>query len=331
MQKNNHVIAKVRPQLVRRRVQVAIPTSISVVVKPSRAQAINVADLKRATARPTPPPAQTPPPQIRKAAAPAPPSRGAASAVSRQQLIKQRRTKTTQVKYLTPDAAPESLGRINRLRNAGRGKILIIVGNGPSITEADLGKLRNNPKIEIMTVNKPDHRVWPTTYWTFFDSSQLRRNEDLWNAYDGIVFNSTAIKRQKSSSMQFKNVAGKGWSRDLTKGIHIGRSSVFASMQIGSWLNHEHVYVFGCDMDPNGLDGKLHFYGDNPDVDPEVRRSRFGKEAEYYDHAANLMSAEEKLRFTFCSDYNSWPFVQKFNHMSHKTAVDHILLHASRL
>lgn len=96
-------------------------------------------------------------------------------------------------------------------------------------------------------------------------------------------------------------------------------------------MGHEHIYIFGCDMNPDGLNGQLHFYGQNPDVDPKVRKERFAKEAEFYDIAADILTPEQRLRFTFCSEYNPWPFVDKFNRRSHKEAIAHILQHAARL
>jgi len=332
----NNIITKAKPQLVRRQTQITYPKNVSVVVNQKRAQTTTIKSLKRQIAKPTPAPTPTPTPTPKPVSRPTPveqpTKRTPISIISRQQLIKQRRksTKST-VKYITADPVPESAAKIASIKNSGRGKILIIVGNGPSILEAELNELTNHPKIELLTINKPDQRIWPTKYWAFFDHSQFVRHEAFWNGYDGIIFNSTAIKRQKSTSMQFKNVGGKGWSYDLTKGLHVGRSSVFASMQIGMWMGHNHIYIFGCDMNPNGINGNLHFYGQNPDVDPKVRKERFIKEAEFYDVAADLMTKEQRMRFTFCSDYNEHEFVKKYNHMSHKTAVQAIIEHANQL
>lgn len=228
------------------------------------------------------------------------------------------------VKYTTRDITPDSLSKIRQLKNIGRNKILVMVGNGPTVGQVDLNKIRGMEKIDIMSINKPDPRIWPTTYWSFFDLSQLRRNEDLWNDYSGIIINSTGIKRQKENSLQIKNLGGKGFSRDLTKGLHIGRSSVFASMQIAAWLGYEKIYIFGCDMDPAGLNGQLHFYGVNPDVPPNIRKERFVKEAEFYDYAADILNEEERKKFYFCSAVNPWSFVNKFNKLDHISAIEHI-------
>ncbi len=79
------------------------------------------------------------------------------------------------------------------------------------------------------------------------------------------------------------------------------------------------------------MNGKLHFYGNNPDVNHEDRAKRFAVEAEYYDYASSILSDENKSRFIFCSGYNPWPFVKKFDNISHTIAVDTILEHLKHL
>ena len=230
------------------------------------------------------------------------------------------------VKFITSNVTGESLNKINSLRGVGKDKILVIVGNGPSLLEIPTNELRNNDKIDIMSINKPDDRLWPTTYWVFFDATQLRRHEIMWNDYNGYIFNSTSIKARKNKSIQVKNLHGKGFSKDLTIGLHIGRSSVYAAMQIALWLDYKHIYIVGVDMNPSGgKDGRLHFYGVSPDVKPEIRASRFEKEAEHYQHAAENLDESIRKRYTFCSSYLQWPFAKHFNIIDHADAVKEIL------
>lgn len=232
---------------------------------------------------------------------------------------------------MTREASPESIVKIKQIQNKGRGKILVIIGNGPSLGEAPIERLKGLQNVDMLSINKPDERVWPTSHWAFFDRSQLRRHEELWNSYEGTLFNSTAIKEQRIHSMQFKNLGGTGFSRDMTKGLYIGRSSVYASMQIAKWMDYDHVYIFGCDMNPEGLNGKLHFYGTNPDVEPGLRSQRFEKEAVSYNYAAEHLSEDERMKYTFCTEYNPWEFVNSFNQMNHKAAVEHIREHSSKI
>lgn len=309
MNKPNFTI-KVKPVLVRKRTQVQ--NNVQIVIRPSNKQTATLKELNKQIPQKPQQPAQQIP--IRQNAV--------SNKLAKKPIKVERKTV---VKYTTRDIDQSSLAKIKDIRGVGRGKVLIIVGNGPSINEVELQKLRNNPLIDTMSINKPDPRLWPTTYWAFFDISQIRRNEDLWNGYNGIIFNSTSIKRQKLTSMQLKNLGGQGFSKDLTKGIHIGRSSVYAAMQLGLWMEYQKIYIFGCDMDPAGINGKLHFYGDNPDVDPNKRKERFKNEAEFYEYATNILNDAEKSKFVFCSTVNNWPFVTKYNKLRHEIAVEKIL------
>lgn len=320
---NNYVVhPKVHPQLVRKRTVVKTNPSatVKIIVKPSQGKAANLNDYNNHT--------KIQVQQLTKQKPQAP----AGAAVSKQRFLNKKVTKKApKEKYISRDVSQDSILKIKKLRNSGTGKILVIIGNGPSINEAPLEQLKHNQYIHTLSINKPDARLWPTTHWAFFDQSQMRRHEDLWGSYSGTIINSTSIKRQKENSLQIKNIGGRGFSRDLVKGLHIGRSSVFAAMQFGYWLNYAHIYIFGVDMNPTGLNGQLHFYGVNPDVNPDIRRERFKKESEYYDYAAEILNEDERKRYTFCSSENPWDFVNRFNKLDHKTAIQHILSHVEKL
>jgi len=304
--------------LIRKRVVVKSTTpTVKVVALPQERKVIRLQDLPKAL----PPHISQAPPPVRAPVVVQP------KHLRRQSSNIKKKPRTQHRKHAM---LPSSPGRVKAIQAAGRGKILVIVGNGPSITEAPLEQLAQIPKIETLSINAPDQRIWPTTYWAFFDVSQIRRHEKLWESYEGYIFNSTSIKREKEKSMQFRNEGGQGWSRDLSKNIFIGRSSVYAAMQIAMWMQFTHTYIFGVDMNPKGIDGKLHFYGTNPDVDPTIRASRFEAESQFYDKAAEVLTEEERAKYTFKTDFNPWPFVHKYNQATHKT-VDDILEHARLL
>lgn len=240
------------------------------------------------------------------------------------QLKEVKKTKEPHVQRISRNISPESIKKIQNIKGIGTGKDLAIIGNGPSISEIPLERIKD--KLDIISINHPDERLWPTKFWAFFDTSQINRHEGLWSNYSGTIFNSTAIKKQKPGTIMFKNISGQGFSRDLDRGLYVGRSSVYACMQIALWMDYKNIYLFGVDMNPDGLNGKLHFYGTNPDVKPELRASRFGREAEFYENAANVLNKDERERFTFCSlGINPWPFIHKFNTIGHIESIDLIL------
>lgn len=229
------------------------------------------------------------------------------------------------VRYITPDAPIDTISKLANIRNIGVGKTLVVIGNGPSINEIPLEKLKHAKNIDTFSINHPDPRLWPTTYWSFYDPSQLKRHKNFIDSYDQTIFNSLAIRLNKSKAIAMKNLPGKVFSRDITKGICIGRTSCYAAMQLGLWMNYDKIYFFGVDMDESGIDGQLHFYGKNPDVEPEVRKNRFKNEVDYYNHAAEFLEPHERDRFFFCSSYNKWGFTRRFSYMDHKEAIATLL------
>lgn len=251
--------------------------------------------------------------------------------VSKPRSLKRResRRKNGEPRLITPDLSGIDLERIKSIRGLGHGRILVIIGNGPSLLEIDPEPLRNHSKIDIMSVNKPDSRLWPTKFWVFFDSSQQRRHSALIDSYNGIIFNSSSIRKMRPNTVQLKNLGKRDFSLDLLKGFNIGRSSTYAAMQIGLWMSFSYIYILGCDM--TEVNGKLHFYGINPDVKPDDRKKRFDPEATYYDHAASILPDDIRQKFIFCSNYNPYQFVDKFGRLDHNVAIQEILSRAEVL
>lgn len=325
MQKPKNIVTKahLKPQLVRKRVLVKVPKTAKIVTRPK------VVPQQAQTPKPKPKPTQVGK-GVDAHRAPKQNNGVRIRNPARQAVVRdhsRRKLKTgTKVKYITRDPSPESKNKIALLKDSGVGKFLVIIGNGPSLNLLPTDKLRGNDKVDTLSINKPDKRVWPTTHWAFFDPSQMRRHKDDWMGYGGKIFNSPGIKDQKINSMQFKNLGGKGFSKNPLKGIHIGRSSVFASMQIALWMNYNKIFIVGCDMNPEGIDGKLHFYGENPDVQPDIRGRRFAAESEYYELAANSMDDRERDKFCFCSEgINPWPFMSRYKTYKAEGVIDEII------
>lgn len=235
--------------------------------------------------------------------------------------------KSPRVSYTSSEMTPQDRRAISALKNIGKGKVLAIMGNGPSLSEAEIERLSTHPLVHIMSINRPDPRVWPSKYWLFCDHTQLKRHQDLWESYRGIIFNTTAIKQRRKNSIQIRNLGQTGFSKDLLTGFHIGRSSCFAAMQVALWMGYDHIYLFGVDMCSVRIGGqeRTHYYGVNPDVKPKNRIARFDLEAKHYDAAAEILTDQDRKRFTFCSGYLRYKFANRFNRIDHKTAVDKIL------
>jgi hypothetical protein len=222
-----------------------------------------------------------------------------------------------------------SKDKVLGLRGVGKGRILVIVACGPSIKEAALERLSNVEPIDIMSVNKPDQRLHPTQYWIFCDHTQYQRNVDLFNTYAGHLINAWTIGVKHPNQTLIRVLQGRGFSKNLCLGFHIGRSTTYAAMQVAYWMGYEKVFIFGCDM--GSVNGQLHFYGKNPDVEDGVRIHRFKAEAEHFSYGAQLLTPEERQRYVFCSSYNKFTFIELFKRLDQKEAVNSILNLASTM
>lgn len=209
------------------------------------------------------------------------------------------------------------------LKGMGVGKILIMIAAGPSVNEVDFTRLKDHPLIEFMCINQPYQKLWPTKYWAFCDHSQYKRNTPIWDEFKGIIINSTNVRARKGGQYILNSRPGKGFALDVTHGYHIGRSSTYANMQVAYFMGFNKIYIFGVDMCEVG--GIMHYYGQNPDVPNERRKERFSAEAENYLWAGKNLSEDVRQRFIFCSSYNPWEFLDHFQRLDQKTAVDNIL------
>lgn len=229
-----------------------------------------------------------------------------------------------------PNAFTGYYHKITAAKNSGAGRVLIILAAGPSINEINLVPIRGHAIVDFMCINQPHQAVWPTKYWAFCDHTQYRRNENTWNNYNtGIIWNSPNVRARKANQIVVNVLHGKGFSQDITRGYHIGRSSTYAGMQIANFMGYRKVYIFGLDM--GAVNGALHYYGQNPDVTNQNRMARFEAEAENYMWAAQNLPKEVREKFYICSTHNKWPFVEFFNRMDHTTAVSDILQYANSL
>ena len=235
------------------------------------------------------------------------------------------KTGRTNVQNVSPAIKDSNYNKLMSIKNSGSGQILVMIACGPSANEVDFLPLKGKNNIKIMVINKPISYIWPVDYWAFCDHSQYVRNKADFDSYNGLLINSIGVKAPKPNQVLVKAMHGKGFSRDITNGYYIGRSSVYANMQTALFMNFAKIFIFGIDM--CAVDGKTHHYGNgfNPDVAPDLRIQRFAYEAEHYSGAGEILSEDIRKKFYFCSSYNPWPFTEKFNKWDHKDAVAKIL------
>jgi hypothetical protein len=305
-----------------------IPQALS--VQPKRAVKVPTIHTKSAVV--VKPPTKAPRPGVAKAPQPKPKGVSPPKASVVRPMVRKRTLTTVRPSHLRrahDKILSKHADKIRGLRGSGQGRILVILACGPSVNQAPVENLTKHPKIDIMCINKPEPRAWPTKYWIFCDQSQYNRNQDYWGAYHGTIINASSVRASHPNQIMIRTIAGKGFSRDITKGFHIGRSTTYTAMQVALYMGFHRVYIFGCDM--GEVDGQLHRYGQNPDVSNQNRKARFDKEAENFLWGTKSLKEYERHKFVFCSTYNKYDFVDFYERLDQKEAVDAILVDADEL
>jgi hypothetical protein len=300
-----------------------IPPTIS--IQPKRAVKVPTIHTKAAVVVRPPPPKITRP-GVAKAAQPKPKGISAPRASVVRPVVRKRTLTTTRPSHLRKahdQLLHKHSDKIRALRGSGQGRILVILACGPSVNQVPVEGLNSHPKIDIMCINKPEPRVWPSKFWIFCDQSQYKRNEDYWGAYHGTIINASSVRASHPNQIMVRTIAGKGFSRDMTKGFHIGRSTTYTSMQFSLYMGYNKIYIFGCDM--GEVDGQMHRYGQNPDVSNQNRQQRFDKEAENFLWGTKSLKDYERQKFVFCSTHNKYEFVDFYERLDQQDAINIIL------
>ena len=77
----------------------------------------------------------------------------------------------------------ETHEKLLSIKNIGLNKILVIVAPGPSSLKINVEDLVNYSNVDVMTINKPDLRIWPTKYWlAIWSAPNKSANETAWQA-----------------------------------------------------------------------------------------------------------------------------------------------------
>jgi len=217
---------------------------------------------------------------------------------------------------------------ITNLHGRGAGKTLVVCGNGPSISDAPLEKLKGAPDVEFLAINVPDHRVWPTQYWILQDSVNMMRPEcfNFMPSYQGIVITNHIVKKNVSFRHLVRVVIhrGGGISRDMLRGLCMGASSGYVALQVALYMGFKDIYFFGIDMAPS-KDGEMWSFGENTGISEADRQKKFSPDAEFWDKGADLLTPEERAHIYICSTVNPWSFTKKFNQLSPEEGVEKIL------
>ncbi|WP_417484656.1 6-hydroxymethylpterin diphosphokinase MptE-like protein [Maricaulis salignorans] len=160
---------------------------------------------------------------------------------------------------------PGYQGRIAKLWNKHKGKRGFVIGNGPSLGQMDLTKLKDEVTIGSNGIFlKFKEMGFHTTYFTMEDIQQVEDRRDQLAEVKGPVkiyglHNSYAIKKVDEDTL-FANVAVEsyptknrwkefypGFSTDFANIVYLGSTITYINLQLAFFLGLNPVYIIGCD------------------------------------------------------------------------------------
>ncbi len=191
--------------------------------------------------------------------APAPAAKGAVTSPAVQGTTAPLRLDREEIIGVRPD-----IDRIATMHNAYRGKRCFIIGNGPSLNQTDLTKLKNEFTFAVNGIfYKRDEMGFDPTFYVVEDSSVMKENIEAIRAYKGIhkLFptNYKSLHPPGDNVYFFRMNRGfyektgdafciPKFSTDASRRVYCGQSVTHINLQLAYYFGFSEVYLIGMDF-----------------------------------------------------------------------------------
>jgi hypothetical protein len=139
-------------------------------------------------------------------------------------------------------------------RDSLAGKACHVLGNGPSLTELDLGLLAARPVFAVNSATHLDALGRPADYYCVSDRRFLERDEGRSMAAAAAasmrVFAGYCDGFLPAPEIHYlRIIGGDGVSSDAVSGVYHGCSVVLFAAQLALWLGARQLLLHGCELD----------------------------------------------------------------------------------
>lgn len=147
----------------------------------------------------------------------------------------------------------------HKARNSCRGEDAFILGNGPSIIQEDLSRLRGRITIGMNASTKLE-RDWgfEQTFYTVSDRRFLNHPEKRKWATSELKAGTTRVLRAdlvddddlglREKTLYTPHIKRDGWSHDLRSGFFYGCTTTMLAIQLAGHLGCGKIYLLGVDL-----------------------------------------------------------------------------------
>ncbi len=165
---------------------------------------------------------------------------------------------------------PADIADMEQFRNSHEGERCVIIGNGPSLNDLDLGRLRTENTIGVNGIFYAESIDFPLTYYVVEDTSVMEENLDAIKGYAaGHKFFPT-IYRKMYGEVDVAEGAANGvtyftmnrgfyakespnfciprFSTDASQRLYCGQSVTIINLQLAYYMGFSEVYLIGMDF-----------------------------------------------------------------------------------
>lgn len=140
---------------------------------------------------------------------------------------------------------------IRRFRNIHAGGRCIIIGNGPSLRDTNLGILRDELTFGLNRINLMfDQLGWETTFRVVVNQLVVQQCAEDFRSVSNPLFTTSRNRRYLEgvqSAVYLQDLAGPSFSPNLNRGIWEGATVTYVAMQIAYYMGFAEVILVGVD------------------------------------------------------------------------------------
>jgi hypothetical protein len=143
--------------------------------------------------------------------------------------------------------------RLQRFKDCHKGQQMVLICNGPSLNKTDFSQIRNQ---YTMGLNKiflglSKYKFYPR-YYVAINDKVIEQSEAQIKKLNCVKFiprqsSSSTLKESAFTYWMKTDLPPKGFSRDLTLGIHQGWTVTHAALQIAYFMGFQRVLIVGMD------------------------------------------------------------------------------------
>ena len=148
--------------------------------------------------------------------------------------------------------------RIKKFKDIGKGKRCFIIGNGPSLTVADLERIKDEDCFASNRIFRIfQDTVWRPTYYSVDDwhgiSSEEGNSLEIANIFFGDYFfrkhkinnpNAMVFYGHRTLDLSLESF---DFSDDAAKEVFIGATVTFVNLQLAAYMGYKEIYLLGVD------------------------------------------------------------------------------------